>query len=61
MPMNMATLKLSRGESPCELCKNRSIGCHSRCERYINYRKERDCDLESRKKYRELIDIMYKH
>ena len=61
MPMNMAPLKLSRGEPPCGFCKNRSIGCHSRCERYINYRKERDFDLESRKKYRELIDIMYKH
>ena len=61
MTRKMPTLKLSRGEAPCGFCKNRSIGCHSRCERYINYRKERDCDLEFRRKYYELIDMMYKH
>nr|DAE20959.1 MAG TPA: hypothetical protein [Siphoviridae sp. ctgBD49] len=61
MARKRVTLQVSRGEAPCRLCENRSINCHSRCERYINYRKERDCDLELRKKYYELRDMMYKH
>ena len=26
--------------SPCKDCPDRHIGCHSDCDKYINYRKE---------------------
>lgn len=27
---------------PCLNCKDRSVGCHSTCDKYINFRKELD-------------------
>ena len=37
-------------KAPCKDCKERSISCHSRCDKYISYRKEYD---EINEKYRE--------
>lgn len=29
-------------KAPCKDCPNRQVGCHSTCEKYIVFRKERD-------------------
>lgn len=34
----------------CMNCKSRYIGCHSECESYLSFRKERDEILELRRK-----------
>ena len=28
--------------SPCKDCMDREVGCHSTCEKYIKYQKEKD-------------------
>jgi hypothetical protein len=35
--------------SCCKDCADRRIGCHSRCERYKAFRKERELILESKR------------
>jgi hypothetical protein len=29
-------------KAPCKDCPNRKVGCHSTCEKYLDYRKEVD-------------------
>lgn len=29
-------------KSPCKNCENRCVGCHSNCDKYIEYRKQLD-------------------
>ena len=29
-----------RGENPCKHCDDRDVGCHSGCDRYLNWRQE---------------------
>lgn len=29
-------------KAPCKDCPNREVGCHSTCDKYIVFRKERD-------------------
>ena len=48
------------GVVPCKDCENRQIGCHSVCEKYKTWRKEKD------KQYKEELekrrcDIEYEH
>ena len=35
--------------APCKDRPNRSVGCHSTCEKYKAFREERDVELEKRK------------
>lgn len=28
--------------APCKDCPDRVVGCHSKCEKYISFRKQRD-------------------
>ena len=37
--------------APCKDCKDRHIGCHSKCEKYLEYKKE-----VQKAKHREKID-----
>lgn len=37
-------------QSPCLNCKNREIGCHSSCNKYINYNLGRKKYLNERRK-----------
>ena len=37
--------------APCKDCKDRHIGCHSKCEKYLEYKKELQ-----KAKHREKID-----
>ena len=29
-------------KAPCKDCPDRKVGCHSTCEKYLEFRKERD-------------------
>ena len=29
-------------KAPCRFCGDRKIGCHARCEKYLEFRQERD-------------------
>lgn len=33
---------------PCRYCETRSLGCHGRCEKYIEYKREREAILLKR-------------
>ena len=37
--------------APCKDCKDRHVGCHSKCEKYLEYKKELQ-----KAKHREKID-----
>lgn len=28
--------------APCKDCKKRTLGCHGRCDKYLNWKKEHD-------------------
>lgn len=40
-------------KAPCKDCPNRQVGCHSTCEKYLTFRKERNELNESIYKQRE--------
>jgi hypothetical protein len=40
--------------SPCKDCEDRALGCHSICERYIDFQKENNRVNDLRKKSRDL-------
>lgn len=53
----------------CKDCKDRTIGCHARCEKYLQYAKEREQIIKARQaeqnkdfleiqRHREFKDIM---
>ena len=41
-------------DAPCKGCEERTLGCHAKCEEYIEYRKRLDEILEERQKVRML-------
>lgn len=46
--------------SPCKDCPDRVLGCHSVCEKYLAFHKERTEYLEYRKKQNQLEDDLFK-
>lgn len=46
---------MSSIKSPCFGCKNRTIGCHSNCEKYIKFSKILD-DIRKKKKLQSISD-----
>ena len=34
---------------PCRYCEQRVLGCHDRCEKYLEYKHEREKALEARR------------
>ena len=47
-------------KNPCDPnCKNRSSGCHSTCNLYLEYRKELDMYNEKRAKYKQQENDYY--
>lgn len=36
--------------APCKNCPDRKIGCHSKCNKYSQFRKERDEELDRKRK-----------
>ena len=36
--------------APCKNCPDREIGCHSRCNKYLEFRKKRDEALDKKRK-----------
>ena len=41
-------------KAPCKDCPNRQVGCHSTCEKYIEYKKESDRIREEKHAQNEL-------
>lgn len=39
---------------PCRYCETRVLGCHDRCEKYMEYKREREQIIEAR---RDVIDV----
>lgn len=35
--------------APCKNCEDRTIKCHSTCEKYLAYRKQMDIDIALRR------------
>lgn len=42
----------------CYKCTKRTVGCHSTCEDYIEYRKQWDAVTEERDRQRALNDVL---
>lgn len=36
----------SKVKAPCKDCKDRFSGCHSECDKYLEFRHNRDLELE---------------
>lgn len=36
--------------APCKNCPDREIGCHSKCNKYSQFRKERDEELDRKRR-----------
>lgn len=47
--------------APCKDCKDRAVGCHAICKKYIEWKKERDAILEKINKERDLKYDYYDH
>lgn len=41
-------------QAPCKDCQERHMNCHSSCQKYIDFRKQRDLANDSRRKDVEL-------
>lgn len=52
-------IKLGNGSAPCKDCEKRYLGCHSSCDDYISYRKDRDKFLKDRFEAREKDNIAF--
>lgn len=46
-------------QAPCKDCPDRVVGCHSTCEKYIEFRKYRDEYLAWKQKENKLLDDLY--
>ncbi len=46
--------------APCKDCKARFFGCHSKCESYISFRKEKDKENEKRMSFLKLEHDIHK-
>lgn len=45
--------------SPCKGCKDRIVGCHSNCKKYIEWRKELDKAQENKNRSRYKACVLY--
>ena len=34
---------------PCRYCETRVLGCHNRCEKYMEYKRERETIIQARR------------
>lgn len=46
-------------KNQCLDCKDRHVGCHSTCKKYIEFRAQCDKDLEERSKRNKLEAALY--
>lgn len=53
----MSEWKTDRSLAPCRGCQDRHVGCHGGCERYREYREERDRRLAERRIRADIRDI----
>lgn len=47
----------------CKDCKDRYPGCHGKCEKYQEFRKARDAEIEENLKKKKIVDVLssYNH
>ena len=59
--MRSNNLVLTNQKSPCLMCKDRYVGCHSKCEKYLDYqakgKEERKAKRERYSKARDYADF----
>lgn len=48
-------------DSPCKDCPDRHFGCHSECDSYSEFRKERDLAIKKRLEEYVKYPVKYKH
>lgn len=41
------------GNAPCKDCPDRFVGCHSTCQKYVQYRTDRDDMIKKMYEYKE--------
>lgn len=44
--------------SACKNCTERHAGCHGKCEKYQEFRRERDRQLEENLKQKKIVDAL---
>jgi hypothetical protein len=44
-------------KAPCKDCKERELGCHAKCEKYIDFKQEREQENKVEREYKEKIFI----
>lgn len=47
-------------KAPCKDCEDREPGCHSKCEKYIEYSKDREALREARRTAIDLYEVRRK-
>ena len=47
---------MNRYMSPCKDCENRELGCHSNCEKYLEFRKVIDHKNKEYRKNKEIYE-----
>ena len=45
-------------DNPCLKCKERQVGCHGSCEKYIQSKKKTEVAKENERAYKEHIDYL---
>lgn len=48
---------LPKGKAPCRGCDDRTVGCHSQCDKYIQFKKK--IDERNDAKYKERLSTYY--
>lgn len=43
--------------APCFLCDDREVGCHTKCSRYVEFRKHMDKAMEQRELERKAVEF----
>ena len=60
----MTDIRVCNVNSPCKDCQKREVGCHSTCEVYTTFRKEREAVYEKKVQTsiqkRDLLDHLHK-
>ena len=47
--------------SNCKDCKNRKVGCHADCKKYLNWKKEYDAQVKQAKQIRNTHNNFFYH
>lgn len=42
-------------KAPCKKCDKREFGCHTKCDTYISFKKERQKELKKEREFKNLM------